>query len=163
MDTWVERLKKEYAAGERTLRAHRDKLKNRKPSERTNDDIVDMDLLDGMLSDMNMALEWMRRGRRPGNRRGIDRRGVYERAALLDPQMFPSLDVTPKERTLTDDERRMIVEILWDMSKRERECYLLHMSYGMSFAEIGTELHISRNTVRTFIDRAKAKIPKIIS
>lgn len=163
MDTWVERLKREYGAGERTLRAYREKLQGRKPHEQTNEDIVDLQVLDGMLSDMNMALEWMRRGRRPGNRRGIDRRGVYERQALLDPEMFPSLDITPKERTLTDDERRMVVEILWDMSKRERECYLLHMSYGMSFAEIGTELHISRNTVRTFIDRAKAKIPKIIS
>lgn len=95
---------------------------------------------------MEFALQWMKRGRRPGNRRGIDRRSVYQRTALLDPDLFLSLDIEPAERSLDDYGRRKIVD-LWTLSERERQCYLLHMSHGMSFAEIAKELGITRASI----------------
>ncbi|WP_409344826.1 sigma factor-like helix-turn-helix DNA-binding protein [Paenibacillus sp. MBLB4367] len=35
---------------------------------------------------------------------------------------------------------------------------MLHISYGMSYADISRELKISRSTVQKFIERAKAKV-----
>ncbi|MNP84003.1 positive control sigma-like factor [compost metagenome] len=36
-------------------------------------------------SDCEFVIEWLNSGRRPGNKRGIERRAGYEREILLDP------------------------------------------------------------------------------
>lgn len=154
MNTWVGRLVEEYSDQKNYLVEYRQQLdKNEQEQEHST--------VGGMIQDMSFALEWMKRGRRPGNRRGIDRRSVYQRTALLDPDLFPALDIQPQERKLDDYERRKIVDILWTLSERERQCYLLHMSHGMSYAEISTELKLSRRTVQQYVERAKAKIKNV--
>lgn len=157
-EIWVERLIREYRDGKKALEEYRAKLNREDPA-----DDVEYEIVTGMISDMQYALEWMRRGRRPGNRRGVERQSVYQRTALLDPALFPSLDLEPSRRTLTDWEKRQIVDILWALSERERQCFILHMSYGMSYAEIAAELKISKRSVQEYISRAKEKIYKKIS
>ena len=158
MRTWVEKLIAEYREGKKALEEYRAKLNRSDPIEDS-----EYDTVTGMISDIQYALEWMRRGRRPGNRRGVARQSVYQRTALLAPALFPSLDVEPSDRVLTDWEKRKIVDILWTLSERERQCFILHMSYGMSYAEIATELKISKRSVQEYISRAKEKIHKKIS
>ena len=153
-NTWIDRLIKEYSIGKRELERYRKKL------DRYEDEI-EYDAVTGMIGDMRFALEWMKRGRRPGNRRGVEKQDVYRRTVLLDPNLFPALDLETEERVLTDREKRMIIDILWELSYRERQCYLLHMAYGMSYSEIGKELNISRRTVQQYVERAKKKIKKI--
>ena len=153
-NTWVDRLIEEYSVGKRELEQYRETLDKY-------EDEIEYDAVTGMISDMKFALEWMKRGRRPGNRRGIEKQNVYQRTALLDPNLFPALDLETEERVLTDREKRMIVDILWELSYRERQCYLLHMAYGMSYAEIGKELNIARSTVQQYVERAKQKIRKL--
>lgn len=155
-NTWIDRLIEEYSVGKRELERYREKLDR-------HEDEIEYDAVTGMIGDMKFALEWMKRGRRPGNRRGIERRSVYQRTALLDPDLFPSLDLVPDERSLTDEEKRKLVDLLWELSYRERQCYLLHMAYGMSYAEIAKELKLARTTVQKFVERAKAKIRKKVS
>lgn len=153
MKMWVDRMISEYSEGKKTLEHYRETL------DRTNEaGQSEFEVVGGMIGDMRFALEWMRTGRRPGNRRGIERQSVYQRTALLDPDLFPSLDLEPAERHMTDDEKRKIVDILWNLSARERQCYLLHMSYGMSYAEVAQELGLSRRTVQQYVERARAKI-----
>nr|WP_150959341.1 sigma-70 family RNA polymerase sigma factor [Aneurinibacillus sp. XH2] len=153
MKTWVDKIIPEYNEGKKKLEDYRQSL------DRTNEiGQSEFEVVGGMIGDMRYALEWMRTGRRPGNRRGIERQSVYQRTALLDPDLFPSLDLEPQERVLDDDEKRKIVDILWNLSARERQCYLLHMSYGMSYAEVAQELGLSRRTVQQYVERARAKI-----
>lgn len=158
MESWVERLIKEYGITKRDLERYRKTL------DRSN--LVDQEehkIIGGMISDLQFALEWMKRGRRPGNRRGAERRSVYQRTVLLDTELFPSLLEDEPERSLTDWEKRKLIDLLWELSDRERQCYLLHMAHGRSMLEIAKELGISKRTVQQYIDRAKEKIKKNVS
>lgn len=155
MHLWVERLTSEYTEKKKELELCRERL------DRTNEaDQIDYTVIGGMIGDMDYAIRWMKTGRRPGNRRGIERQSIYQRTALLDPELFPSLDIEPQERVLDDDDRRMIADMLWNLSTRERQCYLLHMSYGMSYSEIAAELKVSRSSVQKFVERAREKVSK---
>lgn len=156
MLTWVDKLIDEYTLGKQKLTEYRETIDRTEAAGQDEYDVVG-----GMISDMSYALQWMKTGRRPGNRRGIERQSVYQRTALLDPDLFPSIDLEQRERVLTEDEKRKIIDILWTLSTRERQCYLLHMSYGMSYAEIALELKISRRTVQQYVERAKEKIKNI--
>lgn len=122
----------------------------------------DKSQINSMISDMSFAIDWMKTGRRPGNMRGIDKRSAYQRRALIDMDLFPSLDIEPKERQLEQEEREKLREILILLSHRERQCYLLHMANGLSFSEIGTELGLSKWTARGYVDRAKKKIASMV-
>ena len=100
-----------------------------------------------MLSDMRYALDWMRRGRRPGSRKGAERRDIYRRRELI-ARMEP----------MTDEERQRLIDCVAVMTERELTCWLLHMAHGLTFQEIGDRLGLSKHTVRVFVDRAKAKV-----
>lgn len=116
-------------------------------------------IVGGMISDLNYSMEWLERGRRPGNRRGIERQSVYQRTALLDVDLFPSLNLEPEREIPSDDaDKRALIDILWNLSNRERQCYVLHMSHGMSYSEIAREIGVTRTSVQKFVERAKKKI-----
>lgn len=152
--TWVDKMTIEYKNGVDLLKRYKFGLSD------SPEDEEEKHVINGMISDMSYALEWMKRGRRPGNLRGIERRSVYQRTALVDMNLFPSLDIEP-ERTITESEKKRLYEILVNLSDRERQCYLMHMSYGMSYSEIAEALNIARPTVQTFVERAQRKIKKI--
>jgi len=107
----------------------------------------DAKTVSGMLSDMRYSLDWMRRGRRPGSRRGAERRDIYRRRELL-----------AGTTELTEDEKRRLIDCVAVMTERELTCWLLHMAHGLTFQEIGDRLGVSRYTVRVFVERAKAKV-----
>lgn len=56
----------------------------------------DVKILTDMISDISYSLEWMKKTRRPGNRRGIERLAVYQRERVCDPLLmqryFRSID-----------------------------------------------------------------------
>ncbi len=173
LENWADQLLAEYEEGRTELNHHRDSLheinreligdkKWKEIDEETKSQITmnqnDKSKINSMISDMSFSMEWMKIGRRPGNMRGIDRRSAYQRRALIDMDLFPSLDIEPEERALHEDEKQAIVNILVDLSHRERQCYLLHMANGLSLAEIGKELNITKRTAQQYVDRAKKKI-----
>lgn len=45
-------------------------------------DADDKKVISGMVSDCEFAIEWLSTGRRPGNKRGIERRAGYERDTI---------------------------------------------------------------------------------
>ncbi|GAF14912.1 prophage LambdaBa01, positive control factor Xpf [Bacillus sp. JCM 19046] len=163
-ETWVERLTEEYNVSKKQLEDYRNALE--RGAVDSDSDWTELgegkdefSVVGGMISDLNYSMDWLKRGRRPGNRRGVERQSIYQRTALLDTNLFPSLDIEPnRDKPLDDKDKRAMVDILWTLSNRERQCYVLHMSYGMSFTEIGHDLSLSRSTVQTFITRAKEKI-----
>lgn len=124
----------------------------------------DKSLINSMISDMDYSLEWMRRGRRPESRRGVDRRAAYQRRVLMDMDLFPLIEEVAEEEPevqITEEKKKQILDALIELSDRERHCYLLHMANGMTISQIKAELGVGRSTVQTYINRAKQKINKI--
>lgn len=46
---------------------------------------ADRRILNEMVADCERTIEWLGSGRRPGNKRGIERRAAYQREKLMDP------------------------------------------------------------------------------
>lgn len=158
LDNWADRLLIEYEEGRKALYKMKEEL-----NPDSVEDQEDKKLINSMINDMSFSIEWLKKGRRPGNLRGIDRRSAYQRRVLIDMDLLPSLDIQPEERTLSKSEREAIIDILIDLSHRERQCYLLHMANGWSMQEIAEELNVSKSAVQIYINRAKEKIKKKVS
>jgi RNA polymerase sigma-70 factor (ECF subfamily) len=137
----------QYSDGIRHLDSYRRSLNRDNP-----DEADEARTVTGMLSDMRYALDWMRRGRRPGSRKGAERRDIYRRRELL-AQVEP----------LTEDERRRLIDCVAVMTERELTCWLLHMAHGLTQNEIADRMKISRASVRVYLERAKRKVQEKIS
>lgn len=134
----------------------------------------DNKLLGGMASDLQYALEWMQTGRRPGNKRGIERRAAYERERPFDPLLmqryFRSMDDNVyswddhiQEDAVTAWDRERIEDALSVLTEREREIYLMSRGNCISWAQIAKYYSISRSAVQDSIRRAETKIAKRIA
>lgn len=147
MRTWVEELIEQYTSGVRDLERYRESL------DRTDTyEAEEAKTVSGMLSDMRYALDWMRRGRRPGSRKGAERRDIYRRRELL-AQVEPP----------TEEERQRLIDCVAVMTERELTCWLLHMAHGLTQNEIADKMNISRASVRVYLERAKRKVQEKIS
>jgi RNA polymerase sigma factor (sigma-70 family) len=155
--TWVRERKKEYSQGKRKLERYRDSLIRPEPKDQTPEELQEINIVEGMIAGMSYAIEWMRTGRQPHTRRGIDIKDAYKRSILMDMDLLPN---TPPEQEsqITVAQKQVLAGILMKLSPRELECYLLHMSQGLSFAEIAKELKLSRTSVQNYIARAKSKV-----
>jgi positive control factor len=158
----MEKLLKQYIE---TLKATKNLL------EKAADE--DKPIIRGMISDLEFAIEWMSTGRRPGNKRGIERRAAYQREKPFDPllmqKFFRSSDPVykwddhEKEHVITEWDRQRIEDALSVLTKREREVYLMSRGYSLSYSEIANYLCISSSSVQTMIERAEKKIQKRIN
>ncbi|MFA1820568.1 sigma factor-like helix-turn-helix DNA-binding protein [Virgibacillus oceani] len=158
LENWADKLLIEYEDGRKELSSMKDEL-----NLGIEEDRQDRKQINSMITDMSFSIDWMKTGRRPGNLRGIDKRSAYQRRTLLDMDLFPSLDIETEEKTLNQAEKEALMNILIELSHRERQCYLLHMAQGWSMQEIAEELKIKKPTVQKFIDRAKVKIKKKVA
>lgn len=152
MKNWADELLFEYEEGRKRLYDMKEQLGD---SEL---DKLDKTQINGMINDMSYSMEWMEIGRQPGSLRGIDKRSAYQRSALIDMDLFPSLDIMPKPRELTETEKKAIMKVLMILSYRERQCFLMYMAQGWSLQEIADELNISKSSVQKYVERAKNKI-----
>ncbi|MGV5537606.1 sigma factor-like helix-turn-helix DNA-binding protein [Bacillus sp. XB1] len=126
-----------------------------------------------MISDLEFALEWMQTARRPGNRRGIERRAAYQREKVYDPLLmqryFRNMDDNiyewdnqVQEHTIGEWARVQLEDALSTLTEREKELYLMSRGYCLSYSEIASYLVISRSTVQTVVERGERKIAKRI-
>ncbi|AMQ22237.1 MULTISPECIES: sigma-70 family RNA polymerase sigma factor [Geobacillus] len=157
---------------EELLKQYRESLRlAKKLLEKASDE--DKKIIRGMISDLEFAIEWMTTGRRPGNRRGIERRAAYQREKPFDPllmqKFFRSSEPTyewddhEKESVITEWDRQRIEDALSVLTDREREVYLMSRGYCLTYSEIANYLCISSSSVQTMIERAEKKIKKRIN
>jgi RNA polymerase sigma factor (sigma-70 family) len=142
--TWIETLISEYASETYKLERYRSTLdlKNNAAAE-------EAEVVSGMLADMRYALTWMKRGRRPGSRRGVEITDVYRQREIY---------IKLSAQQIGETERLKLVDALLALSDRERTCFLLHMAQGLTLQEISSKLGVSRATVQDYVNRAKGKI-----
>src|SRR5699024_2029913 len=162
--SWVDRLIIEYEEGRKSLYAMKDALGD---SEL---DRIDKTQINSMIREISDVIKWLKTGREPFKLRGIDRRSAYQKRVLYDMDLFPSLDIVPdslkendNDKELTNEEKELVADILLVLSPRERQCYLLHYVNQLSFEEIADELKLSKGTIQSYVERAKAKIKNKVS
>ena len=132
----------QYSDGIRHLDSYRRSLNRDNP-----DEADEARTVSSMLNDMRYSLDWMRRGRRPGSRKGAEKHDIYRRRELIE-SMQP----------MTAEEERRLIDCIAVMTERELTCWLLHMAHGLTFQEIGDRLGLSRRTVQQYVERARKKV-----
>lgn len=163
---YADELATEYKEGLEELRKQRDelKLKLQKYQETgATEKLNDIRLLGGMISDMEYSIRWLESAREPGSKRGISNRSRYQRTQLwaeidiLSMQAYRTQS-EPDGRELTEEENDRMSEILSILSEREKEAYTYIHAEGHTYAETAYYMGISRGTVQSLVNRAKAKI-----
>jgi len=155
---WADHLINEYEQGRKVLVDMGNELSD------SEIDRLDKTKINSMVRDMSFVIDWLKVGRQPGTLRGIDRRSAYQRRVLMDMDLFPSLEIEPEHQEISNKDKKAVIDILVDLSVRERQCYVLHNAYEMSMADIADELGISKSAVQTFLARANRKVNnKIVS
>lgn len=149
---WAEIMVIQYEEGRKDLRRDKDKLGD------TETDKMDRSQINSMINDMSFVIDWLKDGREPGKLRGIDKNSIYQVNSMDDMDMFPSLDIKPQERELTEEEKTAIYNKLKDLSPRERQCFILRESYLWSYKDISKELGVGIPSVQSYVDRAKKKL-----
>lgn len=118
-------------------------------------------ILGEMIGDTEYVIEWLESGKRPGNKRGIERRAAYQREKVMDPirmQSFVSKSTAGSPANITEWESQQIEDALCVLSERERECYTLAHGQGFSHEYIAEMLGITKGSVDSYIARAQEKI-----
>ncbi len=113
------------------------------------------------ISNVNYAIEWMHTGRQPGNKRGVERRAAYQRNKLVDPlvlQAFSNQYNSRSSSTLDPDKAFQLEQALQMLSPQERDVYTMAHGHGVKQEDIASMMGISRNSVKTMIDRAHKKV-----
>ncbi|WP_280753500.1 MULTISPECIES: sigma factor-like helix-turn-helix DNA-binding protein [unclassified Paenibacillus] len=142
--TWIETLICQYATDVHSLERYRDTLDLKDPTA-----AEEAETVSGMLADMRYALTWMRRGRRPGSRRGAEITDVYRQRELL---------IKLAGAEMSNEEKLQMVDSLLLLSDRERTCFLLYVANGLTCQEISSNLGIASSTVYMYVTRAKNKL-----
>ena len=122
---------------------------------------ADKKIISNMVSECDYAIEWLSTGRRPGNKRGVERLASYQREKLVDPlkmQAYVQQNHAGSSANLSDWQLFQIEDALSRLSPRERECYVMKHGDCHSFADIAMALNISKSAVQSYVETAQQKI-----
>lgn len=112
-----------------------------------------------MIRDCDYILEWMETGRRPGNKRGIERLAAYQREIPTD--IMEKYANKPAPVQFHDDKEYVHMEyILALLTDRERECYEMHVGGQYSMREVAKMIGVSMQAVCENVKRAENKIKR---
>ncbi|MEE4561577.1 sigma factor-like helix-turn-helix DNA-binding protein [Paenibacillus polymyxa] len=129
-------------------------------------DADDKKVISGMISDCEFVEEWLVTGRRPGNKRGVERRAAYQRERLVDPlrmQAYVQQNSAGSPANLSDWQLFQIEDALSTLSPRERECYTMAHGQCFSRSQIAKYLGITKDSVTEYVERAQIKIGRAIN
>ncbi|EJP81398.1 sigma-70 family RNA polymerase sigma factor [Bacillus cereus] len=134
----------------------------------------DVEIISEMITDIEYSLEWMCTAKKPGNRRGIERRAAYQREKPCDPllmQRFVRSTVMPvykwdteaKESVISEWDRIQLEDALSTLTEREKEIYVMSRGHGFTQDKISNYFNIKRTTVQVYLKRADKKIGERLS
>lgn len=128
-----------------------------------NTEKAERQIIGEMISDCDYSQEWQQTGRRPGNRRGIERTAAYQREKLIDPiriQAYVSGNHAGSPSNLSDYDRERLEKALSLLSDRERECFVMAHGQNFSYGYIASLIGVSKGTVQDYVKRAQIKVSK---
>ncbi|MFF5993545.1 sigma factor-like helix-turn-helix DNA-binding protein [Lysinibacillus sp. KU-BSD001] len=132
----------------------------------------DRKVINGMIQELTYAIQYLKCGYDPlDHNAGIhqkEQQGGYDKRRILfedgieqfgKPDRMRIFGELPDcERQLTSEQKQLITESLKGLTKKQIDCYLLHVCHSRTYEEIAVELSIGQSTVQTHIERAKEKI-----
>ncbi|PFE05060.1 RNA polymerase subunit sigma-24 [Bacillus cereus] len=134
---------------------------------------ADLKVLEGMISDVRYALEWMRTAKKPESKRGIERRSAYQREKLVNPLLMQRYlrstetqyewDCEGKENVISHWERIKLEDALSALTEHEKEIFIMYKGGMLTQEEISKELKVTRSTIQQILRRADKKIAKQLS
>ncbi|CCO11306.2 sigma-70, region 4 family protein [Carnobacterium maltaromaticum LMA28] len=116
--------------------------------------------LGSIISSSEYSIQWLRDAKEPGNRREIGRRSRYQRTELwgeIEGVALKNYRDSDLE-TLTDQDKKVIKEILSCLSPKEYEAYVSIFGKGNSYKTTAEYLGLSRGNIQTLISRSLKKI-----
>ncbi|WP_172369578.1 sigma-70 family RNA polymerase sigma factor [Sporosarcina jiandibaonis] len=161
---WVEELLPEYRKWRRELSKKARELDVNMPYYAN-----DIKQINSMLRTMTDDIKFMETGKDPMYQGGIHIHAVYHTKTYGNVDFIPDIteqlkenDINKKHLYLSEDEKIMLKDILSKLSKREEECYLMHVAQDKSMADIADELGIARGTVQVYVRRALKKVESVV-
>jgi RNA polymerase sigma-70 factor (ECF subfamily) len=122
-------------------------------------------LKEGIIEDLNEAINQLHTGRERGTKRGIHRKGAYDVDKMVDPMYIQKFFVPTNSRshsTLSEHQIYQINEALSYLNEQQRTCYVMARGYCANLSEIAGMLGISIRTVRGYLKRADRKIKEAL-
>jgi positive control factor len=135
----------------------------------------ELSLIRGMISSMEFSIAWLKDGHNPDHtrgvekkavyhdkgKRGIQRRAKYQREFIVNPDMY-QWTADKQEEEVTENKKAIeaVENLTWDLSKREKEIYILHKGIGFTKEEIAEMLNLKYSTINNTYARASAKVLK---
>jgi positive control factor len=146
----------EYRKSIRLAKKMKRELENKKKLTPRDDE--DINAIAGMISDLEFALEWMRSGRNPEAKRGVDKTGVYlTDPAILDVLPVPNI-IKSVAKEITDFNRELIDDALCTLTSREKDIFFMIKVEGLTYENTADLLGVKKSTVQTHLERAEKKI-----
>ncbi|AHM65136.1 positive control sigma-like factor [Paenibacillus polymyxa SQR-21] len=125
----------------------------------------DKKVISGMISDCEFVEEWLVTGRRPGNKRGVERLAAYQRERPVDPlrmQAYVQRNHAGSPANLSEWQLFQIEDALSTLSPRERECYTMAHGQCFSRSQIAEYLGITKDSVTEYVERAAKKVAQAV-
>ncbi|MFT9116570.1 MAG: sigma factor-like helix-turn-helix DNA-binding protein [Sporolactobacillus sp.] len=134
-------------------------LRDLKAAYEAADPDEDKPIIGGMISDLEYAIRWMETGRDPERwHMDAERTRVY----MTDPAVIDAVqhDVLNKDPhgPISQVDRERIEDSLCELTRREKEVYILAKVELFSYGEIAELLEMSKGSVQSYMDRSINKI-----
>ncbi|MGH1313728.1 sigma-70 family RNA polymerase sigma factor [Bacillus toyonensis] len=133
----------------------------------------DEKIINGMISDIEDDLKWMRTGKEPGMKRGIERRASYQREIKVNPLLIQRYlrsketvyewDKEQKENAITTWEKIQLDDALSTLSETEKEIFVMYKAGMFTQEEIAKMRGVTRSTVQQNLRRADKKIAQQVN
>lgn len=138
---------------------------------------IDIDILSpqeashvrSMISDCNYVIEWLETGRRPGNRRGIERRSVAQRDIPMDPLTMRRYMYTGKRgavdshNDISAEQVIMMEEALSILTKQQCDSFVMVKVNGYSLEYAAEIMGLKKTSVQNHVDRASLKVSTFVT
>ncbi|SDW27525.1 RNA polymerase sigma-70 factor, ECF subfamily [Marininema mesophilum] len=147
------------------IKEYKETLRRVRRQKDAEEDSSTRKLLGGMIGDLEYAIEWMTTGRRPGNRRGIERRAAYQRERPIDPihfQRYAMRSAFYKEdvQEIIEWEKWRIEDALSGLTKLGREVYMMKVGQGFTLGQVAGFMGVSKSSVQVMMKRAEQKMAR---
>lgn len=132
-------------------------------------DKAEREIIGGMISECDYVCEWLETGRRPGNRRGIERRAAYQRERPVDPIVLQTYTRQSggaigniHAEGISDEDRAKVENVLRQLTEKERDAYVMVIGQGLPFAEAARIRGVEKGSIQSLVESARRKISKIM-
>lgn len=162
----MEQLIEEYRITMRAVNKYKRNIKELYPNMSSHKYEQLNSLLGSAISDLQYAIDYMRTGRVPGNRRGIYRQAKDKRTIPVDPNNIDYLrNLSAKQTNAVQfdaEQEQMIAEYLDTLSHQQRAAFKMVKGQGFSYGKTAKIMGISKGTVQDYVKQAEIKLTAIV-